>query len=554
MKLCSLKNSSATASLRSKASHLRIKAIQTIKNRILLKTLSAFAAAVIVILIISLILNDRIFVYVLDDPYIHMTIARNFTELGLWAANGMDFSSSTSSPLWTLLISAVFFVTGANVYVSLILNILFSVACIYSAYYVLKKSGTEKYILPALLLFIFCAPLPSLVFTGMEHTAQILFSLLFIYLSAGYIRDDKVDKPKLIWLIILSLLMTSIRYEGFFMVFTVVVLMLIRKRYAPALLVLAFGLVPIVIYGYISTSHDWLFFPNPLLVKSKIPEINVIESLRLIPRALKTMLEPDIIFILPPLVFSLWKLFKNRKSKWELKNVMLLTFTVSYLLHMTFAQTGWFYRYEAYLVAVGIIVLFINIHDYIPSLTGKERNLAPAYYRYRILILSFMAISILIRISPSLQVPIAANNIHEQHYQMAMFVKSELKNETIAANDIGMLSYYSGNKIIDLWGLTDIDVARKRISKSYNPAIIDEVTRKNNVKYAIVYEHWFDRFGGLPAGWKKIAEWKMTKLNIACGAETVAFYSLDEKTEMQFREKLESFSGSLPKSVIFFVY
>ncbi len=490
----------------------------------------------------------------LDDPYIHMTVARNFAELGRWAANGMDFSSSTSSPLWTLLISGVFFLTGANVYIPLVLNILFSLACIFAAGHILKNSGTGKYTLPALLLFVFVAPLPALVFTGMEHIAQILISLLFIHYGAKYLSDDSRDKPNLILLMILSLLMTSIRYEGIFMVFTVFALMAIRKRYAPAIFILAAGLLPVIIYGFISVSNGWLFFPNPILVKSKIPELNFLELLKIIPRAVKTMLEPDIIFLLPPALFALRILYKNKKSVWEYKNIMLIIFTASYMLHMMFAQTGWFYRYEAYLIALGIIVLFVNLFEYTPALTGKVKTLPAGYYRYKPVLMIIMIISIAIRVSPSFQAPIAANNIYEQHYQLAQFVNSELKGEIIAANDIGMLGYYSGNRIIDLWGLADIKAARRRIEGSYSTAVIDEITKKQEVNYAIVYEHWFDRFGGLPADWEKIGEWKMTKLNIACGAETVAFYSLHPATEEIIREKLGNFSAGLPKSVIYFQY
>jgi hypothetical protein len=74
-----------------------------------------------------------------------MTIAKNFVTSGNWAANKMDFSSATSSPLWSLAISGVYFIFGVNIYTPFILNLLFGIFAIYAAYYILHKSGIKKY-------------------------------------------------------------------------------------------------------------------------------------------------------------------------------------------------------------------------------------------------------------------------------------------------------------------------------------------------------------------------------------------------------------------------
>jgi hypothetical protein len=137
---------------------------------------------------------------------------------------------------------------------------------------------------------------------------------------------------------------------------------------------------------------------------------------------------------------------------------------------------------------------------------------------------------------------------------MAVFVEKSAKGLNIAANDIGMIGFYTENKIIDLWGLADIDAAGYKLRKTYNTEKIEEITHKNNVKLAIVYEHWFDQYGGLPPSWIKIGEWKMNKLNIVCGAETAAFYSLDRSDTEMLRQKLAEFSKNIPPSVTFIQY
>ncbi len=498
---------------------------------------------------ISMYMNSGLFIYVLDDPYIHMTIARNFVSSGHWAANGLDFSSATSSPLWTLIISAIFFVTGPFSIVPFELNILFGILCICAAYFILIRFGLKRHLLFILMIFIFAAPLPALTFTGMEHLMQIFLALFFVYVAAKQIEANPGSSKTLI-LAVTAMLLTGLRYEDMFLVLVVTALLAVRRQFFPAVLVLLAGAAPVIVYGLISTSYDWLFVPNPILIKGRFHSaFDIIEILKILPRAVKRMLEPDILFIVPVLTFTVYRFIELKPDKWQQKNILLLIFVSVYLLHMTFAQTGWFFRYEAYLVSLGVIVLWTNIYDLLPSLKGEKTSLPPVYYRLKPILMILIVLSLAGRSVSNLMVPVASNNIYEQHYQMAMFVRDNANGIVIAANDIGMLGYYTPNKIVDLWGLADIDAAKLKIDGTYSTKDIEEIAARNNVKLAIIYEHWFDQYGGVPASWNKFAEWKMTKLNIVCGAETVAFYLTDGSSGSSLKQKLQKFSSRLPRSI-----
>src|SRR5712675_82827 len=82
-------------------------------------------ATTAVLVVLSVKQNDGHFVYALDDTYIHMSIARNFARYGVWGVTRYEFSSSSSSLLWTLLLSAIYLVTTST-WVPLILDLVFA--------------------------------------------------------------------------------------------------------------------------------------------------------------------------------------------------------------------------------------------------------------------------------------------------------------------------------------------------------------------------------------------------------------------------------------------
>src|SRR6185436_17091297 len=75
-------------------------------------------------------LTEGHLVYALDDAYIHMAIAKNLALHGVWGVQAGTFSSSSSSPLWTLLLSGWFRAAGVSDAAPLVLNTLLGVACV----------------------------------------------------------------------------------------------------------------------------------------------------------------------------------------------------------------------------------------------------------------------------------------------------------------------------------------------------------------------------------------------------------------------------------------
>ena len=146
-------------------------------------------------------------------------------------------------------------------------------------------------------------------------------------------------------------------------------------------------------------------------------------------------------------------------------------------------------------------------------------------------------------------IPQASQNIYEQQCQMALFIETYYNDQSIAANDIGAINYFTETRCLDLWGLSSMEVARAKLENSFNPRFIDRITKAENIKIAILYDHWFEPYGGLPSGWIKVGEWTIQN-NVVCASKTISFFTVDTSEQDLLTQHLREFSPSLPLDII----
>src|SRR4051794_15766820 len=93
------------------------------------------------IIVVALVRDRGVFTYGLDDPYIHMAIARNLVVHGLWGVTPDAFVSASSSPLWILILS-IFQLLGISLtVVPLLLNVLSATAILVLGYRESQREG-----------------------------------------------------------------------------------------------------------------------------------------------------------------------------------------------------------------------------------------------------------------------------------------------------------------------------------------------------------------------------------------------------------------------------
>ena len=519
----------------------------------LLTAVAVYWATVGALLLISITLNQGHLAYALDDTYIHMAMARNLTQSGVWGVTSRGFSSSSSSPLWTLLLAAVYVVTGPNLWIPLLLNMVFGTLILATGAILLARFGVTRWWALAVLLFlIFVTPLPALTFVGMEHLLHVLLTVLFVASAAQTLASPEASRRSYGFLFVLAPLVTAVRFESLFMVAIVAFLMVVlRKRWLDAILLLALGALPIVVYGLIAQTNGWYFLPTSILLKANIPEMDTLSGIlySMGYRGLEALYTtPALLFlVLGALILLPYHWLRQPVPQSRAIALMCAIFVPMTLLHLQFARLGWFYRYEAYLIALGILIIAAGLGVLPLATLWRERSaLRYAWLGYAgvAIMLGLLAVPYAMRAARSLATtPIATRNIYQQQVQMGLFLGRYYENKGIIANDIGAISYYSNSDLLDLWGLGTVQTATLIMRDQDTIEATDELARQHDSKVAIIYDH-----KNAPDRWVKVGEWTVS--NTVTVDPTVSIYAVDPAEAGPLIEHLREFAGQLPPGVI----
>ncbi|HJW18120.1 MAG TPA: hypothetical protein VJ499_13405, partial [Flavisolibacter sp.] len=224
---------------------------------------------------------------------------------------------------------------------------------------------------------------------------------------------------------------------------------------------------------------------------------------------------------------------------------IIIFLIVTTVLQLALASTGYLYRYEAYLFFCSTVIMAVLFYHY-----GKQAFDDWKLGGLRIILLIavfFLFFPIVLRSTSALEKSVqACKNIYDQQYQMAQFSKDNYFNSTIAANDIGALSYFTNASIVDLWGLSTIEVTKSKKEKYWTPTFLDSLSHSRGVKVAMIYDSWFS--DSLTSKWKKAGTWKIQN-NVICGDDIVSFYALDSTGYSTLYNNLKAYEHRLPSTV-----
>ena len=506
----------------------------------------------------SIAINDGRLIYPLDDAYGHMAIARNLAQHGIWGFSPINgFSSGGSSLVWPLLLAGCFNIFGLCDWPPLALNVVAAIAFLFYAGSVIRRH-THSGLASALILLavMYFSPLPTMVGAGMEHCVQILVCVVFVDLAARALADgetpDSVTRART-WLPFWAFGMTMVRYEGLFLLGIVGLLLLCRRQWRTAILCGAAGGLPVTVFGLYARHKGWHFLPNSLLLKAGVtPFASLDDFTAFVTKWYAAMIvNPHMYILLIGLVSALLVQRRRYATLWNRPALLLTILLGGTLLHLQFAGLGWFYRYESYLLGLGILAVSLALVDEAQAVLASPRPLFE-----RGLNLGLLALAALFFCAPLWsraqdawnQLGPASHDIYEQQFQMARLVRQSYRNKGVAANDIGAINFFNDIDLVDLWGLGTLEVADARRTNTYTRDTVRGLLKKHDVQVIMVYEPWSILYGGLPPEWVPVGQWTIPD-NVVCGFSTVTFFAPDATRVPRLAEALREYCPHLPPSV-----
>jgi hypothetical protein len=536
-----------------------VKRISAITQLAAVRSLAPSLVGIAVVLIhVALIVRAALahtggeFSYAIDDAYIHLALAKHIAFDGVHGVTRYAFSAASSSVLWPLLLAGAMRVFGDRVVLPLFLNLAAAIALVLCVGRALDREArsisvaVRTFVVVAIVMLV---PVATLTAVGMEHVLHATLTVAFVLEAARVVGDEKTQRDAR-FLAPLATALVATRYEGIFPVGIVVALLAIRRRVGVAALVAAAGAAPIVLFGAYSIAHGSLFLPNSIALKRRHLDLDGFTNVEnLFGGTLLDALSTQSYLL--PLGFGTCALLAGelwRRRAWN-RNVTRLTVALgTTLAHIELASLGWFYRYEAYLIALDLTVIALAVAPVASTFSLRKA------WRQSPLALLAGTVAVAVGTAPLWvrafkaqgATPLACANIHDQQVQTARFLARYFPHDLVAVNDIGAVAYYGDEPILDLEGLASLTVARAKSYRIDRPLNVSQLASlAKDAPVAVVYEEWFPQ---LPKTWVRVGRLRIDS-NIVCASNAVAVYATSGANVPRVLDALVAFGPSLPAEV-----
>lgn len=412
------------------------------------------------------------FVSPLDDAYIHLGVARNLAEHGTWGLNPAEHASASTSPLWTAAIATVFLTIGAQEEVGVLLALASGALLLWVGALSLRDEGlSERAVLAGLILLVLAVPLPFLAALGMEHVLHAALALALVRAALG--------SGNALCVFLLAAAATLTRYESLALAGGLS-LLLARERPRLALASLSGAALAVLGFGLYSLGSGSLFLPNSVLLKA-VSGRDLWASLGAAIAEGAPLLALAVAVSLGAAALETGALHRRRAA----------LFALTVLSQLFLGRMGWLYRYEAWLVAWGALLLVS------PARLLWRRPGAWALALVLATPLGWRSLQAMERYV------VGARFNADVDLTLARWVASEWPDATIAAHDIGALSFLTDATLVDVIGLGTDEIAALKLESQLTPARAEALFAARGVDLAITGRDWLG--GEQPASFLEVA-------------------------------------------------
>ena len=490
---------------------------------------TVFLGVTIAFLAASLRTNSGHFVFAQDDPYIHLAMARTFGTHGVWGLTPGGFAPASSSPPWTALLAALFAVGSRGEWAPFVINLAAGLLLLVVADRELRRTLDDRPRAAALAALVLVTPLPTLMFIGMEHTLQAAATVAFCTLSAR--RLEQLGRPGL-WPggMLLAAVVGGVRYEGVFVIAVVAGLFVLRGRGRVAAGLLASGALGPVLYALFAWAQGGPLLPASVMIKAGAARFGSPAGIVGIVGDWLNLLflyeRPIEASMMLAACLGILVLARQGDNLWRSPLILGGTYLVIAVLHVCLLRLDWFYRYDAYLVALGIVAIASMVAQLESTDWSGARAVGPLSPVARwagVACLVLLALPAARRAAEALLTTVrATHEVYLQQYQMGLFFREYYPAGVIAVNDIGAVAWISGAPLVDLIGLASPEVTEARRHDRAGTDFFERIARDRQVSAVCIYEYYFTGPRAVPHSSHKVGEWRIGQ-HVAVSGDVVGF-------------------------------
>ena len=184
--------------------------------------------------------------------------------------------------------------------------------------------------------------------------------------------------------------------------------------------------------------------------------------------------------------------------------ILLLVFLLATAVHLEFGRIGWLYRYEAYLVVLGVVAIASALAHWLP---GRWPQRDPVRWTAAAALAAILLVPFVVRgYEASRAVVAGAADLHRHEYQWSRFFERYPPDGGLLVSDVGAVSYFTDVPIVDAGGLATRELLPARWADRVDTALAVRIARSRGVRVSIID----GPFGGPLTGWPCVAAWTTT--------------------------------------------
>jgi len=462
----------------------------------------------------------------LDDTYIHLKFADNFSKGYFFRYNPDEPTAGSTSPLWVILVGFSGLVNDGLLFNAIFFSWLFyifSAFLIYKIIYFLTAESKNFLALFASLFFLLTGRVAYISSSGMETSLFIFLLLTVIYIDLTHKEPFSPIK----WL--MCGLLVNTRPEGFLLAFLLLLKDILciyrnrshKKHFQKMMISLSIFLLlsaPYIIFSYYTNGSP---FPNTFKGVNKLYTEN--QNLVFLKKNIVFFLRDNIFVFFMALCGILFLIKKFYKEK-NFSTVYLPLFY--FLIHLGFSV--FFFpnarHYGRYFIPDFALLIIIGV--YFAQVIFSKRNIKFKVQNRLIIIILIFSLPYFIKIA--FDNSKFVSNINSMHIEAVKWINSNIpKNSIIGLNDVGAIGYYTNNYIIDLEGLITPGILKyKDLENSTKNDSIFTYLYRENANYLILFDNWYP---GLTKKYKNNLRFIHTILvenNLTLGDDNLDFYEI----------------------------